>query len=659
MVNNNKKLYEGKTEEEMQDEDYVQMVGDVYELNSKKYVFERQWYMNIAFLSGQQWVKWDNRLKRLYEPKVPNWRVRHVANDIMPTFRKKVAKLKKKRPTLYISAGKTDIESEKKMKESNELIEAWWSSPVIDVEGELDEWLKYGCSCGTGFMKVFYDPTLGKKRASEDGQTWSDGEIQLEACSPFEIILDPFDARKWKDLRKILHSRARTLDYIVERYPENGGEVQAEKDESVSNSFWRKIQGMVGAGTDDGGISQVETSDNSAIVKELWVKPCKQFPKGKKIVVANKKLLEKNNLPYSWNDSEEPFLPFVPLYDFKMAGRILGRSNIEDEIPIQKAKNELISHIRESERLTSKPKFLKPKGCGVDNITSEPGENVEWDPTTTAGHKPGWLVPPTIPNYVISGLDNIYQRDYQNITSQHEISKGNVPAGVTSGVAINYLQESDDTIVGDITANYERALEKVGNMMLSIAAQNYTEERVFFITGKYSGKPRTLTFKPNVVGENGEVTEEGTIPKGGRIIVEAGSAMARTKSGQQAFYLDLYKIGALGAKDDPKTNKKLMRLLEVGNVDELYEEEGADRMEAQIENDGFKRNITAIVRPYQGHEVHVDTHDAFMKTEEFGQLSEDMKNEMIKHRQEHLDFIKPEEPAPGQAPQAPEGEPEQ
>jgi len=34
------------------------------------------------------------------------------------------------------------------------------------------------------------------------------------------LYFDPFDARKWKDLRKILHSRARTLDYIVERYPE-------------------------------------------------------------------------------------------------------------------------------------------------------------------------------------------------------------------------------------------------------------------------------------------------------------------------------------------------------------------------------------------------------------------------------------------------------
>jgi len=36
-----------------------------------------------------------------------------------------------------------------------------------------------------------------------------------------------------------------------------------------------------------------------------------------------------------------------------------------------------------------------------------------------------------------------------------------------------------------------------------------------------------------------------------------------------------------------------------------------------------------------------------------------MKNELIKHRQEHLDFIKPAEPAPGQAPEAPGGQPEQ
>lgn len=412
----NSKLYLKKTEAEMTDEDYVSLVNDVYDLKEKKYVFEKQWYTNIAFLCGQQWVSWSKQFKQLYEPKVPKWRVRHVANEIMSTFRKKVAKLKKKRPTLYISAGKDDVESKEKMIESNELIEAWWSSPIIDIETELDEWVKYGCSCGTGFMKVFYDPTIGKEMVSADGQTkWKNGEIQVEACSPFEIVLDPPDARKWKDLRRIEHYRSRTLEYIVERYPEKGGEVQPEKDASVATGFWQKIQGMLGTGGPDGGISQVEQAENSATVKELWIKPCKQFPKGKKIVSANKILLGKEDLPYKWFENDEPFLPFVPFYDFKVAGRILGRSNIEDEIPIQRAKNELISHIRESERLTSKPKLLKPKGCGVDNVTSEPGENVEWDPTTTAGHKPEWMTPPTIPNYVISGLDNIYQRDYQNI----------------------------------------------------------------------------------------------------------------------------------------------------------------------------------------------------------------------------------------------------
>jgi len=544
----------GKSIAEMQDEDFLKEVDEVYGLVSQKYVYERQWYLNLSFLLGQQWVRWSNRLRKLYEPKVPEWRVRHVSNDIMPAFRKKIAKLNKNRPTLFVSSGQEGPEGETAAREANKLIAFWWSSPVIQMENELNEWKQYSISCGTGFLKVYFDPTIGTERSetNELGEAvnWRDGEVQLEACSPFEIVFDPPTAKKWRDVQKIMHYKLRTLEYIQARYPEKGKEVNAEKEITIASSFWQKVQGMVGSG-DEGGMATQEKAEKSAIVKELWIHPCERFPKGQKIVVANKILLEKRDLPYVWLGTEEPFVSIIPLYDIKIPGRVWGRSNIEDEIPIQQAKNELISHVRESERLCSKPKFLKPTGCGVDNITSEPGENVEYDPTTTQGAKPEWMVPPPIPNYVINGLGEIYQRDFMNVTSMHEVSRGMVPPGVSAGIAINYLQEADDTIIGDVIRQYERSLEVAGNMMLAIAAQNYLEDRKLQIVGK-SGEVSKFEYKTEKKDEGGNVIQQGTIPKEARVMVEAGSSLPRTLAAKQAFILDLYKMGILGPRESPQ-----------------------------------------------------------------------------------------------------------
>src|SRR3990167_4132955 len=76
----------GKLVDKMEEDDFLKEVNDVFDMVQQKYTYERQWYLNLAFLMGQQWVKWSNKLKKIYEPKVPEWRVRHVANDIMPAF---------------------------------------------------------------------------------------------------------------------------------------------------------------------------------------------------------------------------------------------------------------------------------------------------------------------------------------------------------------------------------------------------------------------------------------------------------------------------------------------------------------------------------------------------------------------------------------------
>jgi hypothetical protein len=265
------------------------------------------------------------------------------------------------------------------------------------------------------------------------------------------------------------------------------------------------------------------------------------------------------------------------------------------------------------------------------------------------GAKPEWMVPPPIPNYVINGLGEIYQRDFANVASIHEISRGQVPPGVSSGVAINYLQEQDDTIIGDVVRQYERSLEIVGNMMLAIASQNYLENRKLQIVGD-SGQADEFEYKVARKDEKDQVIEKGTIPEGARLVVEAGSSLPRTQTAKQAFILDLYKIGVLGPKGDKATNKRAIKLLEMGNIDEMYEEEAADRAQSEVENEGMKNGTEFMVYPYQDHEVHLQSHEALMKSPEFMSVGESVKMLFDAHRKAHQDLIAPPAPMPGEPP---------
>src|SRR5260221_5987426 len=70
-----------------------------------RYPFERIWYMHMAFYFGKQYAQWatsaldatgfatEASYSKLYEPAVPNWRVRLVCNRVPTAVRGELAKI--------------------------------------------------------------------------------------------------------------------------------------------------------------------------------------------------------------------------------------------------------------------------------------------------------------------------------------------------------------------------------------------------------------------------------------------------------------------------------------------------------------------------------------------------------------------------------------
>src|SRR5262245_50854014 len=86
--------------------------GELDELHRKskkaRSRFEPQWYLNLAYYNGDQWVKWDGG--RLYEPALEPWRVKPVDNRIQPCVRTEIAKMTKTRPDFAVTPSSSDEE---------------------------------------------------------------------------------------------------------------------------------------------------------------------------------------------------------------------------------------------------------------------------------------------------------------------------------------------------------------------------------------------------------------------------------------------------------------------------------------------------------------------------------------------------------------------
>jgi hypothetical protein len=76
--------------------------------------FEKDWYYNMAFYFGRQWVEWIGSttssfdLMRLWEPPAPKWRVRLISNKIRPIIRTELTKLTKEQIQYYVMPRSTE-----------------------------------------------------------------------------------------------------------------------------------------------------------------------------------------------------------------------------------------------------------------------------------------------------------------------------------------------------------------------------------------------------------------------------------------------------------------------------------------------------------------------------------------------------------------------
>lgn len=596
---------------------------------------ERQWNLNLAFYFGQHYVMpRGNMGLDLYVPSAPYWRTRPVVNLIRKYIRREHAKLTSQKPTAYIIPASSD---------DKDLFAAQAGEQIWDtlyrehnVKRIISRAVWWNQICGTSYIKVYWDPDKVVPNATPPdpmtGQTALQGDICYSYETPYHVFVPDFRCEDIEDQPYLIHAKLKSYDWVKMRYPKVKAVPNEERANEILEAKWLNLIGM-----------QSVKGMNAILILEVWVKPgeLELIPEGGVFTIIGDEIVE-SYLGWPYQHKEYPFAKINHI----LSGKFYGESTINDLRPIQKLYNKARGQIIDSKDRMGKPNFFSERGSvRTSKITSEPGQNIEYEP---GYNPPVAMTPPNLPSYVVNEIDR-YTQEMDDIAGQHEVSKGATPPGVTAATAINFLQEQDDLFLQETTDNLEEAIEKVARLTLSYVNQFWSAPRLVKITGP-DGSFDVQAFKASQLNDNTDIRIEG------------GSALPTSKAAKQAFIMDLMKMGLI----DPE---KGLEVMEMGGVQKIYEAVNQDKRQAQRENlkmaavtddiqaQFFEQEVSQLdpellasgdqelitnaiplivpVNTWDNHPMHIFTHNAYRKSQAFESAPESVKYLFEQHVKTH------------------------
>lgn len=501
---------------------------------------ERQWYLNLAFFYGNQNVQFKQTATGnfdLYTPKAPYYRVRLVVNQVRKIVRKEISRLTAQKPNAFVVPSSTEDADIFAAQAGEQIWDSLWRT--LKLNKVLREAVFWQAVTGNGFIKSYWDPT------KKDPTAEALGDVCIENVTPFHIFIPDLMATDVEDQPYIIHAQVRNKSWIYNTFgitAEDNSDVDSV-DEQLGNAQ---------------GISKNDKKKDQITVLEIWVKPgyLPELPNGGMFTVASNQVVQGfDQWPYEHNQ-----YPFAKL-DASITGKFYTASIVEDLIPLQQELNRSRSQLIESKNRMSKPQLVAEEGS-VDpkKMTTEPGQVI----TYRIGSQPPQPLPlQNLPSYVTEEINRCYD-DMADISGQHEVSNGSTPPGVTAATAISFLQEQDESLIAANYSSIEEAVEKIASQALMFVKMYWDEARTVKIVG-LEGTFDVQTFKNSDLRGNTDIR------------VESGSALPTSRAAKQAFIMDLMKMGFIQPDEG-------LEILEVGGLNRIYERIQIDKRQAQREN---------------------------------------------------------------------------
>lgn len=540
------------------------VVGELYQ-GAKNYrqKTDMRWYIYNSYYDGNSWIMYSKVNGRIENIFLEEWRAKFSVPDIFVAHRSIKALILNKNPIydvvptyndsgIDLEAGKIDPATGKKIgqfkegpkvlaaKKGGQLLSYWEKALLLPMKRDAvcDDALKMG----NGYLKLGFD------QDADNGK----GDDSVIRCSPFSVYMDPAttDMSTFENCRFIVYVVPRDVKYVELMYNK-----KVEADNKISSSSYESLYKQQKQSSSQG----TNAESGSVLVYETWVRePYRdELPNGEAIVryrmrcitCTQSVLLRDVYDPLAGNGHDFNEFPFECYQVNCTPGDIYADGIIKNQKDLIDRANRGLSQAADNAARMSNPRILAPRGSiKQDEFNDIPGSISEFT-VGNGGEKPEIIPGINVASNVLD-LADLARKMGQDAAGIHDVSRGVLPPGISSGRQLELAQSADTMVLGPYIRDLESFLKRVAIKMLKIARNKYPTQKEMVLKGN-RGQLTNLKIAPEDIDFSD-------------VDVQVSSFLANTKAGRQDALLDLSKAGAL----DPET---LLEYYEFPDIDAIID----------------------------------------------------------------------------------------
>lgn len=498
----------------------------------------------FLFSDGRQHLDWTAREKGWREQAQPSGRIHVTMNYVRPILRSRLQRMMSAELLWRAIPHSNDYEERDRCTTAENFLQGRWEKTHMDAKVRQALWFAFhsGHSALKTFWNASIGPLTpatqmlphpkrleaptnqdgspnpkaglplileyplnrqGQPLADENGDPappddeqvyrYRPGDTDTALRSVFNLRLNP-DAWGYEPdegCRWILDSEVVPVSVVKERYGERARKVSSLAGSTAGRNYERivrSLNGTLGVTSPGGdlasGRSNAVPDKDGTLLTEYWEHPTPLMPEGRLIVIAGGELI----YPQDGDPEGLPqgIVPFDPIYDERRPYDWSGRASAHDLIPPQKVINRQWEGELEEQMRHGTGQWMFWGVPGLSNqITNLSGSHIEIPTTSALAHRPiGDViqrVPPPGFNASRWRLIEEAKATMFDIGAYHEIQRGQVPPGVDSGVAVQYLQEAENAQLHDPVANLKASTIAWGRKQIKYARWGYGANEVRWV----------------------------------------------------------------------------------------------------------------------------------------------------------------------------------
>lgn len=534
---------------------------------------------NICYLNGRQRISWSKRTKSWEDlPLVTDATTPPTFNYLQPICRARTQRMLGGPVQFGVKPESNALEASDRAQVAKRFFSGRWAQTGMRDKQATGLWLAY--TCGLTALKSIWNPDIGpivhasmqEPQVGEDGQVVLDetgqpsireifvdengqpveskeeayqyraGDTDTALRTLFNLRLNP-EAQGWtsaEGLRWLIDREVVPVSVAREKFPQCAEHIHASPGAQQGLTYERMaaasvVQRVVSTGAVPNSQGSAKQDDQTTVLQEYWELPTSLFPGGRLIQMAGEYCVYDGDFP-------DGVFPYTPLFDETAPLSPWGRPSLNDMLPLIDLINRQWASIDAEFQSAGVGEFVTWDVPGIVQQLTEEGRKVMRVPMRPALMNRSIndvfrrIEPPNVGGDRWRIIE-MALRALFDIAMYHEVTRGQVPPGVDSGVAIEKLIEQETGQLAKAMRAQEASIISWARNQLAIARSRYNDDVERWIP---VDRPDMGYLVEAVSGED--------LPDPETITVELENFRPYHESAQRAELMELFQAQVIGPR---------------------------------------------------------------------------------------------------------------